>query len=349
MSTTPDVTTAPSAVQDEPDRGREADAPTEIPRRGWKDVAARTAVETKADNVPLLAAGVAFYALLASFPALVAIVSVYGLVADPSSIGEHVGDLLGAAPAEVRTLLTTQLRDVAGGPQTQLGLGALIGLLVALWSASSGMKHLVSALNAAYDEDETRTFVRLRAISLLLTVGAVAFVLVAVVVVTGLPALLERTALGETARFALELLRWPALGLGLVTGLAVLYRYGPDRDEPKWRWVSPGALVATVLWLTASIVFSLYTANFGRYNETYGSLGAVVVVMLWLFLTVLSILLGAELNAELERQTLRDSTRGHERPLGTRDAEAADTVGATAEEIRDRKKRARRRRPVYSS
>jgi membrane protein len=307
-----------------------------VPAPGWKDVVARVRTEVKADNVSLLSGGVAFYALLALAPGLVATVSIYGLVADPSSIGRRVNDLLGAAPVEVRNLVETQLRSITESSHAKLGVGAVAGFVVAVWSAAKGMKHLVTALNVAYDEDETRGFLRLRAISLLLTVAAIVFVTLAVFVVAVLPSALGDSALGTAGRWSIDVLRWPALGLGLVVGLAVLYRYGPDRDEPKWRWVSPGAVFATVAWLIASLLFSLYAANFGRYNETYGSLSAVIVVMLWLFLTVAAVIVGAELNAELERQTLRDSTRGPDRPLGDRGATAADTVGATAGEIRER-------------
>jgi membrane protein len=336
VAATPQITSTPGEARQETGRGRSAYTPTDVPQRGWKDVLVRTKVETKADNIPLLSAGVAFYALLALVPGLVATVSIFGLAADPASIGRHVNDLLGAAPTEVQTLVQNQLLSITAGSHAKLGLGAVFGVLVALWSASTGMKHTLTALNAAYDEDETRTFVRLRAVSLLLTVGAVMFVIASVAVVAALPMLLDHTAVGTSGRFAIAVIRWPALGLAVIAGLAVLYRYGPDRNQPKWRWVSPGALFATSAWLVASVLFSVYTANFGKYNETYGSLGAVVVVMLWLFLTVAAVLVGAELNAELERQTLQDSTRGPDQPIGQRHANAADTVGATAEQLRQR-------------
>ena len=334
MPETPSITSTPLQAERESGRGRLATSPVEVPARGWKDVLVRTRIETKADNVSLLSAGVAFYALVSLVPGLVAVVSIYGLAADPSSIGDNVLDLLGAAPSEVQDLVEAQLRSITSSSHARLTLGAILGVAVALWTAAKSMKHLVTALNVAYDEEETRGFIRLRAISLLLTAGAVVFVLAAVFAVAVLPSLLGRTALGSAGRIAVDVIRWPALGVGLMAALAVLYRYGPDRDDPKWRWVSPGAAVATVLWLLASVVFSIYAANFGRYNQTYGSLGAVIVVMLWLYLTVVAVLLGAELNAELERQTVKDSTTGPDRPIGERHAEVADTVGATAEQLR---------------
>lgn len=315
-------------------RGRRAAGPPGIPARGWKDVLVRTKEAAKADNVPLLAGGVAFFALLALVPGLVALVSLYGLVADPTEVERQVRDLLGAAPQEVRELIRSQLRSIIEGSDTGIGIGATVGIVLALYSASSGMKHLVSAINAAYDEDETRKFVKLRLVALTLTFGAVAFLAVTFAIVTLLPALLRGTALGGTAQWVITVLRWPALAAAMVVGLGVLYRFAPDRDEPRWRWVSVGAVAATVLWVVASIGFSVYAANFGRFNETYGSLGAVIVTMLWLFITAYVVIGGAELNSEVERQTVRDTTDGRPRPPGRRQARAADTAGPTAEDVR---------------
>ncbi len=308
------------------DRGREANAPTDIPVRGWLDVARRVKQEATTDDVSLLAGGVAFFALLALVPALVALVSVYGLVASETTVTEQVGNVLGAAPTEVRDLVEEQLRSIVRGSAGGAGLAAVIGILLALWSASSGMNHLMGAINLAYDERESRGFVRLRAMSLALTVGSVVFLVVAFGVIALLPAVLAKTGLGVGARIAVNVLRWVILLVGMLIGLSVLYRYAPDRNAPRWSWASPGAIVATIGFIVTSLLFSLYTANFGRYNETYGTLGAIVVVMLWLYLTALMVILGAELNAELERQTRRDSTVGPPQPLGERGAYAADTV-----------------------
>jgi membrane protein len=328
------VTTTERPTDHADEHGRHAQAPTEIPKRGWKDVLVRTRLEMKDDNVPLLAAGVAFYALLALVPTLVAAVSIYGLFADPSEVERQVRDFLGAAPAEVRELIRSQLQGIVDQGDSSIGLGLLIGLIVALWSASSGTKQMIGAINAAYDEKETRKFFRLRGLAVLLTMAAILFLLLAVGLIAVLPPLLENLGLGETGRTVASIFRWPLLALGFMLGLAVLYRVAPDRDDPEWRWTSPGAVLATLLWLAGSFLFSLYTANFASYNETYGSLGAVVVLMLWLLLTAYAIIGGAELNAETERQTVRDSTQGRDRPLGQRDATAADTVGPTAEEIK---------------
>lgn len=297
------------------------------------DVLARTRSEVRDDRVTLVSAGVAFYALLALVPALVALISIYALVADPANVESQVGDWLRAAPLEVRELLASQLRAIAERGASTAGLGVGVGVLAGLWSASNGVDNVVKALNIAYDEEETRGFVRRRGLSLLLTLGAVAFVLVAVGLIAVVPALLDRTGLGGAAKAAIGALRWVLLLAGMATALAVLYRVGPDRDDPRWNWLSPGAVGATVLWLVASAGFSIYTSTFAGYERTYGSLGAIVVLMLWLWITSLCVVLGAELNAELEHQTRHDTTTGTPRPMGQRDAHVADTLGASREEL----------------
>jgi membrane protein len=312
------------------ERGEWAAEPTDIPPRGWLDVARRVKNEAKADNSSLLAGGVAFFALLALVPALVALVSIYGLVASADTVTRQVENALGAAPADVRNLVEQQLQSIVRSSGGGASLAAIAGILIALWSASSGMKHLVGAINLAYDEHETRGFVKVRAISLGLTVGSIVFLVVAFGLIALVPSLLAKTGLGTAARVAVGVVRWVVLLVGMLIGLALLYRFAPDRAAPKWQWASPGAVFATVGFIITSLLFSLYTANFGRYNKTYGTLGAIVVVMLWLYLTALMIVLGAELNAELERQTRRDSTRGPDQPMGRRGAYAADTV-ATGE------------------
>lgn len=317
------------------DRGRGATTPTDIPARGWKDVLSRTWHEAKEDHLLLLAAGVAFFGLLALVPTLFATVAIYGLVADPSDVQQHVDDLFGAAPTAVQDFVQQQLRQVTEQSTGANTIGAAVALVIALWSASSGMKHLMDALNATYDEREGRGFVRVRGTAIVLTLGAIVFALATIAVITVVP------RLGPLA-----FLTWPLLAAGFVAALAVLYHYAPSRDNAEWRWTTPGALVATALWLLASIAFSIYAANFGRFNETYGSLGGIVVVMLWLFISAAAVLLGGELDAEMERQTSRDTTIGRDRPMGQRDAYAADTVGPTAEEAstetRRRDQRAKR-------
>lgn len=317
----------PTQAARETGHGRHAESPQDIPRQGFVDVAARVRAEVKNDHASLLAAGVAFYSLLALVPALVAVISIYGLAADPARVRAQVVSALSAAPREVRDLVSAQLTAIAGSSGGATILAAAFGIAAALWSASAGMSHLVDALNVAYGEQERRGFVRLKVTALGLTLAATVFVVVAVGVIAVLPALLADTGLGSVGRIAIDIVRWLLLLGGMVVGLSIIYRYGPSRDPAKWRWVSPGAVAAAVLWLVGSFAFSVYTANFAKYNETYGSLGAIVVVMLWLFLTVFAVILGAEVNAELERQTLRDTTEGAPAPIGARHAVAADTVG----------------------
>jgi membrane protein len=323
------------------DRGRDATKPTEIPKEGWKDVFARVRAEAKQDNASLISAGVAFYSLLALVPGLVAMLSIYGLVAEPEEIQEQVVEALSTAPREVRELVSSQLESIAAGSNAGAITGVIVGILLALWSASSGIGHLIDALNVAYDEEETRSFVKRKATALAFTIGGILFLLIAISAIAFLPAVLSDV--GTVGRVIAQVLRFVALFAAMIAALAVLYRYGPARDEPEWRWASPGAIVAALLFVIGSIAFSVYTANFGKYNETYGSLGAIVVVMLWLFITALSIVIGAELNAEIERQTARDTTEGPDRPIGDRDAYAADTVGETAAEVKERKKAAKNR------
>ena len=315
-------------------RGRDAESPTDIPPRGWKDVLARVRVESRQDNVSLLAGGVAFFALLAIVPGLVALLSIYGLVADPEDIRRQVEDALAAAPQEVREFFGQQLTSIQSSNESAAIVTAVLGTLLALWSASSAMGHLTEALNVAYDEGETRGFVKKRGLALLLTVGAVLFMIFALFVIGVVPVILDELELGAAGKVLVFIARWALLLVAMTVALAIIYRVTPDRDDPKFSWTSPGAIFATIAWVIASGLFSLYVSNFGSYNETYGSLGAVIVLMLWLQITAVVVIYGAEINAELERQTHRDTTAGRDRPLGHREAYAADTVGPTSEEVR---------------
>lgn len=312
------------------ERGRGATNPTQIPAKGWKDVLLRVKDQLKQDQVPLMAAGVAFFALIASVPALIAAVSVYGLLSDPSDIARQIESFGAALPNSAQDLLREQLRSITESSSAGLGFGAVLGLTAALWSASSAVKHTIAAINAAYDEPESRKFLKLRGLALLLTVGAVLFFAASTYVVAVLPTVLAGTALSGVAQDAISILRWPGLAAAMIAALAVFYRLAPDRDDARWRWITPGAVISTVLWIVASIGFSIYASNFGSYNETYGSLGAVIVLMLWLFITAFIVILGAEINAEAERQTTVDSTVGEREPMGEREAYAADTVGDAA-------------------
>ncbi|MDX6260230.1 MAG: rane protein [Kribbellaceae bacterium] len=304
--------------------GVEADKPSEIPAKGWWQVIRRAWAEAKADQVPLLAAGVAFFGFLSLFPAVVAAVLTYGLVADPAQIRNQVKDLAAAMPAAGRDLLLQQLDALTSAPRQGLGIGVAIAVVAALWSASGGVGYLLTAVDLAYDEEETRGFVRRKLLALGMTLGAIVFVLLAIGLFAAGAAIGNDVA--TPLRVVLEVARL-LLAIVLITvALAVVYRLGPDRDAPRIRWVSTGAAVATIIWLAASIGFSIYVATFGNYAKTYGSLAAVVILMLWLWLTAYAVLLGAEINAEAEQQTARDTTRGEPRPLGKRNAVKADSV-----------------------
>jgi membrane protein len=315
--------TDPGAV-DNSRHGRQADAPQQIPPKGWKDIAKRTAKEVKQDQVPLLAAGVAFYTLLALFPAIIAGVSIYGLVADPETVRGQIDRLTEMLSPETATILGQQIRQVTSGAGGALGVATVIGILTALWSASSGMKALITGVNLAYDESESRKFVKLRALSILLTLGAMVLLAVAGATIAGFPPVADN--LPVVLQWVLSILRFVVLAVLLIAGLAVLYRYAPDRDEPKWTWVSWGSGIATLLWILASIGFSIYVNSFGNYNKTYGALAGIIILMFWLYLTAVIVLVGAELNTEMELQTAKDTTAGPTRPMGDRDAHAADHV-----------------------
>lgn len=289
---------APAAP--DPSEGAGADSPAHIPARGWADVVKRTFAQLKSDNVSVVAGGVAFYIFLALVPSLIAVISVYGLVADPADVERQIGPYLTAVPAEAADLIRTQVEAITAQEGGSLGLGLVVSVVLALLGASKGMLALVTALNIAYDEAETRKFLQLRAVAAALTVAVAlaAVVGTAGMVVAGNVA----DRLGTVGKVAVVILRWPLLAAFFVLGLAVLYRYAPDRTAPAWRWVTPGALVAMILWILGSVGFSVYVGNFGNYNETYGSLAAVVVLLLWLLLTAYAIVFGAELDRETERQ-----------------------------------------------
>jgi membrane protein len=309
------------------ERGRSAERPSELPAAGWRDILWRVWAEMTEDNLSLVAAGVAFYGLLAIFPGIAAAVSIYGLIVDPQTVGEQMSDMSQVLPQESRGIIEEQLTRVTSSGSTALGLGAILGLLLALWSANKGTQALITALNIVYDEQEKRGFIWLNVISLALTLGIILFMIICLAAIAALPALIGSLALPKMVQQLAIWLRWPILGIAFVIALAVLYRYAPSRDEPRWRWVSWGAVLATIVWLIGCGLFSWYVSNFGSYNETYGSLGAVAVLMMWLWLSALIVLLGAELNAEMEHQTERDTTRGPEKPIGRRGAYVADTIG----------------------
>jgi membrane protein len=316
---------------DEVERGREAELPRDIPARGWFDVLKRVFKETSRDNVSLIAAGLALYALLAVFPALAAAVSLYGLVSSPDQIAGQIQNLSGVLPQQAADILRTALQNLASQQSQALGAGAIIGVLVALWSARKGMVALMTATNVAYDEEEERGFFKKLFVSLAFTVAAVVGFVLIVALAAAVPLALRALGLPDVVQTILGVLRWVVLWFLVVFALAVVYRFAPDRDHPKWSWVTWGSAAAATLWLVVSLLFSLYVRNFGNYGETYGALGGVVVLLMWFYLSAFVVVLGAEINAELEHQTRRDSTTGREQPAGQRDAYVADTVGESSD------------------
>jgi membrane protein len=306
--------------------GIHAEKPTEIPLRGWKQIVKRAWAENKADNMPIIAGGVAFFGFLSIFPALIALISIYGLVASPETVARQVEDLSAQLPSDATQLIEDQLTAIVTNSGSALTVGLVVSILAALWSASGGVGNLVTAINIAYDEPETRGFLKLRALSLMLTLGAIVFVLVTFGLVAVVPNLIDALPLGIVGTVLAEVARWLLLLAVFAGSLAVLYRLAPDRDAPQLRWVSLGSVVVTIVWAMVSVAFSVYVDNFGSYDKTYGAIAGVIVLMLWLYLTCYLVLLGAEINSESEHQTAADTTEGPPRPMGERGAEMADTL-----------------------
>ena len=308
-------------------RGRQAANPLDIPRRGWRDILVRSWHDISNKNLGIVAAGVAFYALLAIFPGLGALVSIYGLIANPSDISRLTDITARFIPGDANALLVDQLNGLISHPSSRLTLAAVGSILLALWSAHNGLATFMTALNIAYGEKEQRGFFRRNLLAVGLTFGAVLFAIVALALVAILPAIIHILPLPTHWLNIISLVRWPILAAFLMGGIAFLYRMGPSRERPKWRWVSVGSLVATILWIAGSIGFSLYVTRFGSYNKTYGSLGAVIVLLMWLYFSSYFILIGAQINAETEHQTAKDTTTGPDMPMGERRAVVADTMG----------------------
>ncbi len=317
--------TPPKAPLTERFPGAEAHRPTGIPRRGWWQVAKRVWDETRIDQVPLLAAGVAFWGFISLFPAMIAAISVYGIIADPSTVTRQAEVVTDALPADAASLVVEQMKSLSTQPHDALSLSLYTSLALALWTASAAVSNTISAINIAYDEEETRSFVRRKGLALLLSLGAVAFVVVAVGLIAVTPVLLDSFVPDGTTRLLLQVGRWVGLVLAVMSALALLYKIAPCRAAPRLAWVSVGSITATAVWLLASFGFSVYVDNFGRYSKTYGAVAGVAILMLWLWITALIVLVGAEINAEAEQQTIRDTTVGEPRPMGQRNAVKADS------------------------
>ncbi len=287
----------------EQDRGRSADTPWQIPVRGWAEILQRVRKGTAQRNLSLVAGGVTYYLLVAVFPGLAALVSIYGLVANPADVAKSIQSLSGMLPPSTVELIGDTLTQLASASSKSLGLGAVIGVAIALWSAVRGMAGMMTALNIAYDQPERRSFIRFNATAFVLTIVVVTGGLISFALVAGLPVALNQGIVSGSGRWIILAVEWSFLIVFVMGVTALIYRYGPDQSEPKWKWTSLGVIVATILWVFGSVLFSVYIYNFGSYNKTYGSLGLPLILLTWMWLSVFAVLFGAEINAEAERQT----------------------------------------------
>ncbi len=314
-------------VAPEAGRGRSADTPSEIPPKGWKDILLRVYHGISEDRILLVAAGVTFYLLLSIFPGIAALFSIYGLFANPADIAGHLDALANVAPGGAIDLLREDMTRLASNGGTTLGVGFLVSLAVSLWTTNSGVSAIFDALNIVYGEKEKRSVVKFYLTTLTFTLASIVFILLAIAVVVLLPVVLNFIPLPGGTDLLVKIARWPILFVLTALALAALYRYGPSRNEARWRWITWGSAFATVMWVAASVLFSWYVANFGSYNKTYGSLGAIIGFMTWIWISIIVVLVGAKLDAEMEHQTARETTTGKPKPLGMRGARMADTVG----------------------
>jgi len=311
----------------EPGHGRAARDPFHIPLRGWQDIFWRTLREFSADNIPQVAGGVAFFGLLSIFPAMGAFVSLYGLFSNVQIAEQQLNLLSGVLPDAALQMVGEQMLRLASTRHSGLGVAFVVSLLASLWSANAGIKALFSGLNIAFEEREKRNFLKLNLVSLTFTLGALAFLTAAFAAMVAAPIALAYLGYTPGGFAAMTVLRWPVLLLVAIGGVTLLYRYGPSRHRERWPWVTWGSVFAAVLWLAASLLFSVYVAHFGSYDRTYGSLGAAIGFMSWLWISSIAILFGAELNSEIEHQTAYDTTSGEPAPMGQRGAQMADTLG----------------------
>ncbi|MCW5696798.1 MAG: YihY/virulence factor BrkB family protein [Bauldia sp.] len=309
-------------------RGREAHRPFEIPWEGWKDIVWRVVNRLGRDHIPLIAAGATFYLVLSLFPALASLVSLYGFFADPQAVADQVGYLATIIPEGAAEVIGGELDRLVAQPRGALGFGFFVGLVVALWSANGSVKTLFEAMNVAYAETEKRSFLRLNLVTLATTLAALLVGAIFVALLAAAPVILDALGLrGGVAETILAWARWPFLFAIALVAINLLYRYGPSRRPAKWRWITLGSLVAAVGLIIGSLGFSWYLAHFADYNATYGSLGAIIGFLMWVWISMMVLIVGAEIDAEMEHQTARDSTVGPEAPMGERGAVMADTIG----------------------
>ena len=313
-------------------RGRHATTPAQIPAKGWKDIAFRLKDEIAADRIGLIAAGVAFYGLLALFPAITALIAISGLLVEPNEIVEQLKSFSGIMPEEVIAIISDQATEVAGSREGGLGLAAFFGILIAFYSASTGVASLMQGINVAYDEVEQRGFIKLKLITFALTIFLMVGLLLALLATLAVPTVLAIVKLSPIVTTLITGVFWLVLVTLTILGLSILYQYAPSRASPQWKWASLGAIAGCLLWIIASAGFAFYVSNFGSYNESFGTLAGVIVLLMWFWISAFIILLGAELNAEIEAQTRFDTTVGPASPMGERNAVKADNIGKAAGE-----------------
>ena len=306
--------------------GRTARSPAHIPWRGWKQVLHRAVREAGSDRVSLSASGCAFWATLSLFPAISMVIALYGMVFDPVTVEPQLENIRHLLPAPAFEMISERVRTLVSHPGSTLGVSLLISTAVTLWSASTGTKSLISALNLAYEEQERRGLLAFQAVGLLMTLGAILGAILALAILVLLPAVISFLGLSAHTQGLVQFGSFADLVIFVLSALSVLYRFGPSRRVAQWHWITPGSVVATVLWLIASLLFSFYVQHIATFNATYGPLGAVAGIMMWFWVTAYAVLFGAELNAELELQTAEDTTEGGPRPMGERGAFVADHV-----------------------
>ncbi|WP_075292823.1 YihY/virulence factor BrkB family protein [Pararhizobium arenae] len=316
-----------AAEASEPGRGRSARTPNEIPAKGLRDVAWRVFTGAMEERVTLIAAGVAFYLMLALFPALGGLVFVYGLVADPVTMAKHIAFAADILPPGGFDIIVAQLNALVQARTSSLSIGVFAGFAVALWSTNNAVKAIFDALNVVYGETEKRGIIRLNLMSLTFTGFALLFAAVLILVIGGVPALLSYLWLDRWQETLIRIVRWPLVLLFVGVGVAMAYRFGPSREKAKGRWLTWGAVFSTLVWFLISLSFSIYLQTFANYQATYGALATLIGFMIWIWLAAITVIIGGKLNAELEHQTVRDTTTGVSLPMGERGAFVADTVG----------------------